>query len=77
MLSIISVITGITALQSIVIFVVVILVVCMYHKKKDTPRAVKKFNTRTEDEEVVYDIVEGDEKSFKVKKIKSYARPSK
>ena len=62
MLSIVSVVTGIAALQSIVIFMVVILVVCMYCKRKDTPRAVKKINTRTEDDEVVYDVVEEDEK---------------
>ena len=34
--------------------------VCMYRKKKDTSRAVRKFNTRTEDEEGVYDAVEED-----------------
>ena len=70
LLSVFSVIAGITALQSIVIFVVVILVVCMYHKRKDTPRAAN--TTSAEVEEGVYEVVEVEERRrqpFKVKKI--------
>ena len=40
LISVLSVIACITALQSMLIFVVVILVVSVYHKRKDTPRAL-------------------------------------
>ena len=82
LLPVFSVIACITALQSIVIFVVVILVVCMYHKRKDTPRAAN--TTSAEVEEQLYEAVEVEEKRrqrqhFEVKNNESYVvhKPSK